>query len=232
MRRRSHGGRRALAARRSGVGALRRPRVLLPAVLGVLAVASLAWWFAHDNGTTATAAATAPTAAATRSGVAGTPLSASTGNATSGPTARSSRTGAPPSPAVPSTAVPSTAASSAGRSPASVPMAPAVVGTVLFPPGSAVLDADGLRAVATATAGTRTARALTVRGYTSTVGETADNLTLSRERAHAVAARLRVLLGPSAPPIRVLALGEQDPVADADTADGRRLDRRATISTG
>ena len=68
-----------------------------------------------------------------------------------------------------------------------------------------------------------------VDGYTDSVGEAAYNLTLSRQRAAAVADRLRAALGTGAR-LTVRGHGEEDPVASNDDARGQALNRRVTVT--
>jgi outer membrane protein OmpA-like peptidoglycan-associated protein len=75
-----------------------------------------------------------------------------------------------------------------------------------------------------------------VVGYTDAKGSDAYNLRLSRRRAKAVAAALRLELGPSAPALTVSGHGEADPVArntnqdGSDNPEGRARNRRVTIA--
>jgi outer membrane protein OmpA-like peptidoglycan-associated protein len=70
-----------------------------------------------------------------------------------------------------------------------------------------------------------------VNGYTDNVGSANSNMRLSQERADAVKADL-VALGIPADRISAQGLGEQDPIADNDTADGRRSNRRVSVAIG
>lgn len=109
-------------------------------------------------------------------------------------------------------------------------LAPVVLGTVLFTSGSSALD-DAARAViqaAATTARRQRVTALVVVGYTDARSDPASNQALSRQRADAVAAQLRSLLGTAAT-VTVEARGEAQPAAPNTTAGGRSLNRRAEI---
>ena len=69
---------------------------------------------------------------------------------------------------------------------------------------------------------------VTVTGYTDSTGSAAHGLVLSRARAASVVAALRPLVRGSAT-FRQRGLGEADPVADNQTAEGRALNRRVEI---
>lgn len=68
-----------------------------------------------------------------------------------------------------------------------------------------------------------------VDGYTDAVGSDASNLTLSRNRARAVAAALSAM---NVEPSRLLAAGygKADPVASNNTTEGRQLNRRVEVT--
>lgn len=70
--------------------------------------------------------------------------------------------------------------------------------------------------------------ALTVVGHTDSKGSDADNLVLSRRRAEAVRERLATLL--PGRPIAASGRGEEEPVADNATDDGRAANRRVVIT--
>ncbi len=107
------------------------------------------------------------------------------------------------------------------------------VGTVLFATGSTSLDSASMQVVTAAAAQIRAGKPaeVTVTGYTDRVGGAPRNTDLSGKRADTVAAALRTALGAGAPTITTVAGGERTPIAPNTTADGRQLDRRATITT-
>ena len=73
---------------------------------------------------------------------------------------------------------------------------------------------------------------VTVTGYASRVGESTDNLALSRRRAVAVAAVLRAELGAATPRLNVGAEGELEQVGAGTTEAALALNRRVTVSPG
>ncbi|MGI8535586.1 MAG: OmpA family protein [Mycobacteriales bacterium] len=106
---------------------------------------------------------------------------------------------------------------------------------VLFAFGSATLSPDASSVLAGLVAKVKAAkgRTVTITGYTDSIGEDAFNLDLSRKRA----ASVQQFLASKAPGVmlRSTGKGEADPVApntdgSADNPDGRRLNRRVTIS--
>jgi outer membrane protein OmpA-like peptidoglycan-associated protein len=107
------------------------------------------------------------------------------------------------------------------------------VGTVLFATGSTSLDSASRQVVTAAAAQIRAGKPaeVTVTGYTDRVGGAPRNTDLSGKRADTVAAALRTALGADAPTITAVAGGERTPIAPNTTADGRQLNRRATITT-
>lgn len=68
-----------------------------------------------------------------------------------------------------------------------------------------------------------------VAGHTDTTGSATFNQTLSEERAMSVASYLRSH-GVSPTRIRTIGYGEQHPVADNDTTEGRKQNRRVELS--
>ena len=101
---------------------------------------------------------------------------------------------------------------------------------VLFPVDSAVLTPRS-RATLAALAErlrTRAAGAVTVTGHADSTGTPARNLPLSLARARAVRDALRAA-GVDAP-LQATGVGEREPVADNSTEQGRRLNRRVTVS--
>lgn len=107
------------------------------------------------------------------------------------------------------------------------------VGTVLFATGSTSMDSASRQVVTAAAAQIRAGKPaeVTVTGYTDRVGGAPRNTDLSGKRADTVAAALRTALGAGAPTITTVAGGERTPIAPNTTADGRQLNRRATITT-
>jgi len=70
---------------------------------------------------------------------------------------------------------------------------------------------------------------IVVEGDTDSTGPEEYNQALSERRAQAVA-NYQVTLGVAAERISIIGLGEMNPVASNDTADGRRLNRRVEIA--
>lgn len=70
-----------------------------------------------------------------------------------------------------------------------------------------------------------------ISGYTDNVGNPATNQRLSQERAEAVKADL-VHDGISADRLSVQGFGEESPVADNTTSDGRQMNRRVFVGVG
>ena len=138
--------------------------------------------------------------------------------------------------AAPATGVEAAAASSAdgatsSGSAATGSAAAGPQGTVLFPTGSAVVDAAALQVIQAAAVRIKALHpsAVTVTGYTDVVGGQPKNDTLSQRRADAVAVVLRRDLGGS-PTVTATARGEADPIAPNTTAAGRQQNRRASIT--
>jgi len=69
-----------------------------------------------------------------------------------------------------------------------------------------------------------------ITGYTDDVGTDVDNLALSERRAQAVLDALTPLVKNQAITFTTAGKGEQDPVADNATDDGRALNRRVTVT--
>jgi OmpA-OmpF porin, OOP family len=69
---------------------------------------------------------------------------------------------------------------------------------------------------------------LTIAGYTDNVGSEPSNVQLSKNRANTVASQL-VANGVSRDRITCEGYGEQNPIADNDTADGRAQNRRVAM---
>lgn len=102
---------------------------------------------------------------------------------------------------------------------------------VLFANDSATLNAkaqSALRDVAAKidTNGTGT---VTIGGYTDAVDSDAHNQALSEARARAVLAALKPLVTADVT-FETMGHGEQDPIADNRTAEGRQQNRRVTVS--
>lgn len=110
------------------------------------------------------------------------------------------------------------------------PAAADVAGTVLFPEGSAAIDANGQRVIAAAAAGIRRvgASSVEVDGYTDVIAGQPVNKPLSAQRASNVVKALQKALG-SGVTVATKALGEADPVGPNDTPAGRTQNRRAVI---
>jgi outer membrane protein OmpA-like peptidoglycan-associated protein len=69
-----------------------------------------------------------------------------------------------------------------------------------------------------------------IDGYTDSVGTDAHNDALSKARANAVLKALESLVTSPDVTFTTAGHGEQDPVADNGTAEGRQLNRRVTVS--
>jgi outer membrane protein OmpA-like peptidoglycan-associated protein len=103
-----------------------------------------------------------------------------------------------------------------------------------FPKNSAVLSSAAKSAIADLADQIVKAKlkgTVRVDGYTDNLGSAEHGLTLSRERAQAVAQYLRLSLG-DYPGIKIVPLGhgENDPVASNATEAGREKNRRVTIN--
>ena len=113
------------------------------------------------------------------------------------------------------------------------PDAPAVDGAVQveqaveFDSGSAVINEAYFPTLelAVAVMGLNPQAALVIEGHTDNVGSDEDNLVLSQARADAVVEYLADR-GVEADRLQAVGVGEAEPVADNDTADGRFLNRR------
>lgn len=71
-----------------------------------------------------------------------------------------------------------------------------------------------------------------VDGYTDNSGNDAINNPLSQHRAQAVAAELKKLVTRKGVTYRTAGHGSADPIASNDSADGRKQNRRVTVSIG
>lgn len=106
------------------------------------------------------------------------------------------------------------------------------VGTVLFAEGSAALSAPAEQVISAAAQSITSNHSATVvvTGYTDKVAGQPVNEKLSQQRADAVIAALRTAVGPGSTTYTAAAKGENDPVGSNDTAEGRQVNRRATIT--
>jgi outer membrane protein OmpA-like peptidoglycan-associated protein len=102
-----------------------------------------------------------------------------------------------------------------------------------FPKNSAALS-DAAKVAIDRLAGKVLSRKLTgtiiIDGYTDNLGSAAHGLTLSQDRAQAVAQYLRSRLGDYLIEIRAFGHGEADPIASNATEEGRTQNRRVTIT--
>jgi phosphate transport system substrate-binding protein len=95
-----------------------------------------------------------------------------------------------------------------------------------FRPGSSTLDTkavDDVNRVATAMASQYSKRGVILVGFADNTGGAAANLGLSKERAEAVAQQMRTH---GVTPVLVTGFGQELPVADNSTEDGRQKNRR------
>lgn len=102
-------------------------------------------------------------------------------------------------------------------------------GTVLFAEGSAAIDGNGKKVIATAAQNLKRAGATKVQviGYTDVVAGAPVNGPLSKQRADAVAAALRTEL--PAVTFTTSAKGQNEPIATNSTDKGRQQNRRVAI---
>jgi len=70
-----------------------------------------------------------------------------------------------------------------------------------------------------------------VNGYTDNVGSSATNLRLSQKRANTVKADL-VQMGIPAERLSAQGFGEENPLADNATKEGRETNRRVSVGLG
>jgi outer membrane protein OmpA-like peptidoglycan-associated protein len=107
---------------------------------------------------------------------------------------------------------------------------PGTAGAVLFAEGSAEIDQAGQQVIATTVTNLRDAGVTSVEvvGHTDVVAGDPVNDTLSQERADAVAQALQAEL----PDLQVTtaARGQDEPIADNESEEGRQLNRRAVIT--
>ena len=69
---------------------------------------------------------------------------------------------------------------------------------------------------------------MTVSGYTDNVGSADSNMRLSKERADAVEGNLEHM-GIAPDRITAQGFGEENPIADNSTAEGRQTNRRVSV---
>ena len=187
----------------------RRARVVVPLVMVVIAaIAGGTWWLGQGNGT--------PEANA-KPNKPGNSASKETKDAK--PTKKPSSAQASPTkkPSPTKTKTPDITLSS----------------DLAFPKNSAALSNAAKAKVAQIAGDVREARlkgTITVDGYTDSLGSAAHGLTLSQDRAEAVAEYLRSRLGNYDIGIRSFGHGEADPIASNATEAGRQKNRRVTIT--
>ncbi|MFJ9406098.1 OmpA family protein [Streptomyces sp. NPDC101393] len=102
---------------------------------------------------------------------------------------------------------------------------------VLFGKDSAKLSPDALSRIAAIAAEIKkqNARSLRVFGFTDNLGSAGHGLTLSKDRANAVQEELAKDLGSSVS-FQIRGYGEQYPIADNATEEGRKKNRRVEVS--
>ncbi|WP_407287778.1 OmpA family protein [Streptomyces sp. BP-8] len=102
---------------------------------------------------------------------------------------------------------------------------------VLFGKDSAELSPDALSRIATIAAEIKRQHATSLRvfGFTDNLGSASHGLTLSRKRANAVQQELAKDLGSSVA-FQIRGYGEQYPIADNGTEEGRKKNRRVEVS--
>jgi OOP family OmpA-OmpF porin len=105
------------------------------------------------------------------------------------------------------------------------------IGAVLFAEARTRLDFNTTAVIATAVKDIRAhhAHAVTVIGYTDTIGNPAANRALSLARARKVAGAMRRQVNDPSVSFHAEAGGESHPVAPDSTPQGRQLDRRVAI---
>ncbi|MGW1071410.1 OmpA family protein [Streptomyces sp. NPDC002537] len=103
---------------------------------------------------------------------------------------------------------------------------------VLFDKDSAELGADAAARIRTiaAEAGKQHATTLRVFGFTDNLGSAEHGLELSKERANAVQRQLAQDIGSSGVAYQIRGYGDQYPIADNSSEDGRKKNRRVEIS--
>lgn len=104
---------------------------------------------------------------------------------------------------------------------------------VLFAVDSATLSKAALgrlKEVAAEINAEKAAGGIAIVGHTDSTGSSSHNDDLSRRRAQAVAKALKPLLADGGARLAVSGKGEDEPVADNTTDEGRRLNRRVSIT--
>jgi outer membrane protein OmpA-like peptidoglycan-associated protein len=102
-----------------------------------------------------------------------------------------------------------------------------------FPKGSAALSKAAKAKIAQIARQVKNAElrgTIQIDGYTDNLGSAESGVTLSQDRAQAVAQYLRSRLGNYEIQIAVTGHGEEDPIADNDTEAGRQKNRRVSIT--
>jgi outer membrane protein OmpA-like peptidoglycan-associated protein len=186
-----------------------RAKVIVPLVVVVVgAIAGGAWWLGQGTGTPeADAKTNKPGHSASQSGNSNKP-----------------------------TKNPSSAQASATKNPdpTKTPKPDVVLKSDLaFPKNSAALSEAAKTRIAQIAGEIRAAKLkgrIDIYGYTDTLGSAAHGLTLSQDRASAVAQYLRSQLGSYHIGITAVGLGEADPIASNATEAGRQKNRRVTIT--
>lgn len=223
-------------ARRPGVGAVaagprRRKRGLwwlLAALVALALIALLIVLLSDSDASKPRHVASTPTAAAPASSTVAAPTTAALAATT--PAATSS-SGAPAG-AGPGSAALVGGGGVAAEAATGALAASGSIGAVLFVEARTRLDSNAKAVIATAVEDVkaRHAHAVTVVGYTDTIGNQAANRTLSLKRARKVAAAMRRQLKDPSVSFRTEARGQTHPVAPNSTPSGRQLDRRVAIS--
>ncbi|MFC5718920.1 OmpA family protein [Streptomyces gamaensis] len=103
---------------------------------------------------------------------------------------------------------------------------------VLFDKDSAQLGAPATARIRTIAEEARRQKATTVRvfGFTDNLGSADHGVALSKERANIVQRQLAKDIGSSAVTYQIRGYGEDYPIADNATEDGRRKNRRVEVS--
>ncbi|MGW2600990.1 OmpA family protein [Streptomyces klenkii] len=103
---------------------------------------------------------------------------------------------------------------------------------VLFDKDSARLNREAGKRISAIAAEAKKQKAGTLRvfGFTDDLGSAGHGLTLSKERANAVQRQLAEEIGSSSVAYQIRGYGEQFPIADNSTEEGRRKNRRVEVS--
>ncbi|MGK5731779.1 OmpA family protein [Streptomyces sp. URMC 124] len=103
---------------------------------------------------------------------------------------------------------------------------------VLFDKDSARLSQEVGKRISAIAAEAKKQKAGTLRvfGFTDNLGSTAHGLALSKERADAVQQQLAREIGSPSVAYQIRGYGEQFPIADNSTEEGRRKNRRVEVS--